>query len=126
MIKLVEVFKDRNLGVGNNFTVREVYINPAHVVCLYDDPSMILNLREGYLPKDAFGELPDDCQVIWMPDNETYGCNTIGLPGNKVLVAKGYPTVEETLRNIGLETITLDFSEIRAADGSLTCCSLFY
>ena len=52
MIKLVEVFKDRNLGVGNNFTVREVSINPAHVVCLYDDPSMILNLREGYLPKD--------------------------------------------------------------------------
>ena len=52
MIKLVEVFKDRNLGAGNNFTVREVYINPTHVVCLYEDPSMILNLREGWLPKD--------------------------------------------------------------------------
>ena len=52
MIKLVEVFKDRNLGAGNNFTVREVYVNPTHVVCLYEDPSMILNLREGWLPKD--------------------------------------------------------------------------
>ena len=61
-----------------------------------------------------------------MPEEETYGCNTIGLPDGKVLVAKGYPTVEKTLTELGLETITLDFSEIRAADGSLTCCSLFY
>ena len=61
-----------------------------------------------------------------MPEEETYGCNTIGLPGGKVVVAKGYPTVEKTLIELGLDIITLDFSEIRAADGSLTCCSLFY
>jgi dimethylargininase len=61
-----------------------------------------------------------------MPEEETYGCNTIGLPGNKVLVAKGYPTVLQTLKDLNLETIILDFSEIRAADGSLTCCSLFF
>ncbi|MEE3038478.1 MAG: hypothetical protein VX328_01785, partial [Candidatus Thermoplasmatota archaeon] len=86
----------------------------------------IILAPEGYLPRDAFGELPEGCEVIWMPEDETYGCNTIGLPGGKVLIAEGYPTVNKTLSELGLETIALDFSEIRAADGSLTCCSLFY
>jgi hypothetical protein len=50
VIKLVEVYREKKLGASNIFTVREVYINPAHIVCMYDDPSMIRNLREGYLP----------------------------------------------------------------------------
>jgi len=61
-----------------------------------------------------------------MPAEEVYGCNTIGLPGNKVLIAQGYPSVARYLENEGLEVTQLDFSEIRAADGSLTCCSIFY
>ena len=52
MIKLVEVYREKKLGASNIFTVREVYINPTHVVCMYDDPSMTRNLREGYLPGD--------------------------------------------------------------------------
>ena len=52
MIKLVEVYREKKLGSSNTFTAREVYINPTHVVCMYDDPSMARNLREGYLPKD--------------------------------------------------------------------------
>ena len=61
-----------------------------------------------------------------MPIEETYGCNTIGLPDNKVLVAEGYPTVLDKLIEVGLEPIILDVSQFRAGDGSLTCCSLFY
>jgi len=61
-----------------------------------------------------------------MPAEEAYGCNTIGLPGNKVMIAEGYPVVEAELINRGLEVIKIDMSEIRAADGSLTCCSIFY
>ena len=52
MIKLVEVYREKEVGASNIFTVREVYINPNHVVCMYDDPSMVRNLREGYLPSD--------------------------------------------------------------------------
>ena len=52
MIKLVEVYREREIGVKNRFAMREIYIIPSHVVCMYDDPSMILNLREGWLPKD--------------------------------------------------------------------------
>jgi dimethylargininase len=61
-----------------------------------------------------------------MPSDEVYGCNTIGLPNGKVLVADGYPTVLQTLVDMGLEPIVLDMSQIREADGSLTCCSLFF
>ena len=81
---------------------------------------------KGMLAEDAFGELPEGSNVYWMPEQETYGCNTIGLPENKVLVAKGYPTVLAKLEEIGLEPIIIDVSQFRAGDGSLTCCSLFY
>ena len=61
-----------------------------------------------------------------MPSEEVYGCNTIGLPNGKVMMAAGYPTVKAALEERGLDTIEIDMSEIRAADGSLTCCSIFY
>ena len=52
MIKLIEVYREKELGANNIFNMREVYINPAHVVCMYDDLSMVKNLNEGYLPED--------------------------------------------------------------------------
>jgi dimethylargininase len=61
-----------------------------------------------------------------MPNEEAYGCNTIGLPNGQVLVADGYPAVLEAIKSLGLEPVVLDMSQIREADGSLTCCSLFY
>ena len=81
---------------------------------------------EGFLKAEDFGALPEGCEIIWIPDDEVYGCNTIGLPNGKVLMAEGYPAVKAALNERGLETVELDMSEIRAADGSLTCCSIFY
>ena len=52
MTKLVEVYRDKNFGVRNGFKLREIYINAAHVVCMYDDPAAKRNLREGFLPND--------------------------------------------------------------------------
>ena len=37
-----------------------------------------------------------------MPGEEVYGCNTIGLPNGKVLVAEGYPAVKAALQARGL------------------------
>jgi N-dimethylarginine dimethylaminohydrolase len=61
-----------------------------------------------------------------MPKQEVYGCNTIGLDNGQVLVAEGYPTVLSTLEELGLKPIIMDMSQIKAADGSLTCLSIFY
>ena len=52
MIRLVEVYREKDFGINNGYRVRQVYINPVHVVCMYEDPSMLRNLREGFLPED--------------------------------------------------------------------------
>ena len=123
----IEELRDLLSHLGHELRVIDIPKHALHLTSIASTPTdSIILAPEGYLPKDAFGELPEGSEVIWMPEDETYGCNTIGLPGGKVLIAKGYPTVNKTLSELGLETIALDFSEIRAADGSLTCCSLFY
>ena len=45
MTKLVEVYK--TLG---KFHLREVYVNPKHVVAMRQDDRMLANLNEGLLP----------------------------------------------------------------------------
>jgi len=112
---------------GYELRVIDIPSHALHLTSISSTPtdSTIL-VPEGYLSPEAFGELPSGCELLWMPEEEAYGCNTIGLPNGKVLVAKGYPTVHTTLRDRGLELVEVDMSEIRAADGSLTCCSIFY
>ena len=98
-----------------------------HLTSISSTPTdtMIL-VPEGYLKSEDFGTLPKGCELVWIPGEEAYGCNTIGLPNGKVMIAEGYPSVKTALEERGLETIEIDMSEIRAADGSLTCCSIFY
>ena len=114
-------------NLGYELRIIDIPGHALHLTSVSSTPTdNVILAPKGYLDDDAFGELPEGCQVLWMPEEEVYGCNTIGLPGGKVLVAEGYPTVKSTLEGLGLEVITLDMSEIRAADGSLTCCSIFY
>jgi len=47
MVKFVEIVRDMN-----NFSLREVFINPAHVVSMREDNFMKQHLREGRLPSD--------------------------------------------------------------------------
>ena len=123
----IEELRDLLTHLGHELRVIDIPEHALHLTSIASTPTdNIILAPEGYLPKDAFGGLPDGSQVIWVPEEETYGCNTIGLPGGKVLVPEGYPTVQKTLEDLGLEVINVNFSEIMAADGSLTCCSLFY
>jgi dimethylargininase len=69
---------------------------------------------------------PKEVKLIFVPEEEVYGCNTIGLENGKVLIAEGYPTVLKIVQELGLEPIVLDMSQIREADGSITCCTLFF
>jgi len=113
--------------LGYELRVIDIPGHALHLTSVSSTPTdNVILAPKGYLDEHAFGELPDGCEVLWMPEEEVYGCNTIGLPGGKVLMAEGYPTVQSTLEGLGLEVIALDMSEIRAADGSLTCCSIFY
>ena len=112
---------------GHELRVIDIPGHALHLTSISSTPTdNIILVPEGYLSPDDFGVLPDGCELVWIPGEEAYGCNTIGLPNGKVMVAEGYPSVKQALHDRGLETIDVDMSEIRAADGSLTCCSIFY
>lgn len=56
-------------------------------------------------------------------ETEAYGANSVWMNGY-VLVPKGYPGVEKTVRDLGYEVIIVDTSEFRKIDGGLSCLSL--
>ena len=62
-----------------------------------------------------------------MPDGEAYGADCVRI-NDKVIMAAGYPAVEAQLRAwgaaCGYGVITVDMSEYRKIDGSITCLSL--
>lgn len=60
---------------------------------------------------------------IVVPEEEAYGANCIWV-NDKVIVAKGYPTVEKAVRDAGYEVLIVDTSEYRKLDGGLSCLSL--
>ena len=123
----IQELKDLLDHLGHELRVVDIPSDALHLTSICSTPSdKIILAPEGYISPEEFGEMPEGCEVIMMPSEEVYGCNTIGLPGNKVLVAEGYPTVRKTLEERGFECILIDMGEIRAADGSLTCCSIFY
>jgi len=60
---------------------------------------------------------------IIVPENEAYGANCIWMNGS-VIVPKGYPTVEKSVRDAGYNVIVVDTSEYKKLDGGLSCLSL--
>jgi|ETNvirenome_6_85_1030632.scaffolds.fasta_scaffold15565_5 hypothetical protein len=54
VVKLIEVSRKadvvRNSQRVGRYTLREVFINPEHVVCLREDPATLELLHEGQLP----------------------------------------------------------------------------
>ena len=107
--------------------VIDIPLTALHLTSISSTPSdNIILTAEGYLTAEDFGELPEGCELVIVPEEEVYGCNTIGLPNGKIIVAEGYPTVVAELEKRGFDIVLVDMSEIRAADGSLTCCSIFY
>ena len=123
----IGVLRELVEGLGHELRVINLPQQALHLTSVSSTPTdTIIFTAEGYLSEQDFGQLPDGCEIRWMPKEEVYGCNTIGLDNGQVLVAKGYPTVLSALEELGLKPIVMDMSQIKAADGSLTCLSIFY
>jgi len=75
-VQLVEIF-DRNEGNtdrGQTYSVRAIYINPIHVVCIRESYDMSTLLKEGRLP----GELDKRQEFTTLSLNKgTYGQDII-------------------------------------------------
>jgi len=53
MIQLVEVYNSTgHTAAGLKYNLREIFINPKHVVAIRPDDRMRKMLNEGYLPED--------------------------------------------------------------------------
>jgi hypothetical protein len=52
VVKLVEVCKSQEFGAENTYILREVFINPEHVVCLRSDDTTKRRLAENKLPRN--------------------------------------------------------------------------
>jgi|TARA_Y100000034_G_C6518933_1_gene223258 hypothetical protein len=50
VIKLVEIYEEQNFS-EKKYKLREVFINPEHIVCLRDEPRLKALLSEGRLPE---------------------------------------------------------------------------
>ena len=52
IVKLVEVFENKKFTQeAKRYSVREVFVNPDHVVCLRSEPNYGKLLQEGSLPE---------------------------------------------------------------------------
>jgi dimethylargininase len=124
----IETLRNLLTHLGHELRIIDIPTEKAlHLTSISSTPTdQVILTAEGFLNAEDFGELPEGSQVIFVPEEEVYGCNTIGLENGKVLIAEGYPTVLKTVQELGLEPIILDMSQIREADGSITCCTLFF
>ena len=64
MIRFVEIYQEgrycaTQTEIGSSFSLREVYVNPEHVVCLREDGAAKKYLNEGRLPDEL-----DDRQIF--------------------------------------------------------------
>jgi dimethylargininase len=64
-----------------------------------------------------------DFALVRVNSEQAYAANCIRV-NDYVLLAAGYPSFEETLRELGYQTIALEMSEFQKMDGGLSCLSL--
>ena len=64
-----------------------------------------------------------DYKKITVPEDEEYAANTLLINGT-LLMSEGFPKSAKVCKDEGCKVVTLDMSEFRKMDGSLTCLSL--
>jgi dimethylargininase len=64
-------------------------------------------------------------RLIDAPDGEKHGVNVL-LVEDTVIVATGFPETATRIAALGRKIRVLDNSELRKAEGALTCCSLIF
>jgi dimethylargininase len=62
-------------------------------------------------------------ELIPIAADEQYAANCLQV-NDRVLIASGYPKLEQTLGGLGYQTISLEMSEFQKLDGGLSCLSL--
>jgi dimethylargininase len=121
---LREIAADRGYGVME-FNVPDSTLHLT-TVCSTPAPGVIV-AAEGHLTPDQLQPLVNEgFEVLWVPNQESYASNIIGFENGNVIISADYPVTHELLESRGFNVRPIDMTHIRAADGSLTCLSVFY
>lgn len=64
-------------------------------------------------------------RVIEVDPTEEHAANTLRI-GHTVLMPDSFPHTRQRLADAGIDTLTLDVSELQKAEGALTCCSVIF
>ena len=78
-------------------------------------------LHRPWIDAAAFG----DMRLIDVPEAEVEAANVLRI-GDAVLTAAGFPRTAELIAALGRAVHPVDNSELRKAEGALTCCSLLF
>ena len=105
------------------FDVRAVPLHDVlHLKCacspISDDAIL---LADESIPREVFG----DVRIVPVSRAEECAANAVTI-GRTVIVASGHPDTERRLVQEGFTVIPVDTSEIRRADGALTCMSVLF
>lgn len=120
----------REVAARRGYGVMEFEIPPSTLhlttVCSSPRPGMLV-AAEGHLTPAQFQPLIDEgVEMLWVPNEESYAANTIGFEDGRVIISADYPKTRGLLEEAGFTIHEVDMAHIRCADGSLTCCSVFY
>ncbi len=105
----------------HNLTIIEVALaGVLHLKCVCSPlgDSRVL-LASGTIAPEVFRGL----DIVMIPNEERYAANCVAYSGS-ALIADEFPQTRAQLERAGFATIALSMSEIRKADGSLTCLSI--
>ena len=91
-------------------------------VCSSLGPGAVL-LAEGTADPALFQD--DAVRLLMTPAEDAYAANVVRA-GDRVLAPAGFPRTHALLRAAGYDVVVLENSELRKADGSLTCCSVLF
>ncbi|MFN0252457.1 MAG: dimethylarginine dimethylaminohydrolase family protein [Kofleriaceae bacterium] len=73
------------------------------------------------IPAETFRNV----DVAWVPPDEAYAANCVAIDDH-VILADGFPKTERELVRLGYTVHAVPYSEVRKADGSLTCQSILF
>ena len=106
------------------FRIVEVPLTPTvlHLKCVVTP----LGAGAILLADDSLSsELFSGARIVRVPAEETYAANAVAIDGH-VVVAGEFPRTHEALRTAGFAIHPVPTTEVRKADGSLTCQSLLW
>ena len=124
----IAFFQEIAESKGFDSMVFQIPESTLHLTTVCSSPKPgVLVAAEGHLTPDQFKPLVDQgVEVLWVPNDESYAANVIGFENGTVIISADYPETKRVLEDAGFVTRSVDMAHIRAADGSLTCCSIFY